>query len=182
VKQDSGVAKSYAKALFDLAKERGQTDQIGADLQRVVEVAAGDGELADFLSRPWIAASTKRATAAEVAGRLDISPLARDFMALVAAHGRADHLEAIALAYRDLVDADQNRVRARVRSTVALTPQERDALSARLSRALGGKQVVLSEEVDPALLGGFIAEVGSLVLDGSLDGQLARIRQRLAAG
>jgi F-type H+-transporting ATPase subunit delta len=69
-----------------------------------------------------------------------------------------------------------------VRTAVALTEQERAALAARLGRELGGKQVILEEVVDQRLLGGFVAEVGSLVMDGSLDGQLARMRERLAAG
>ena len=182
MKRQAGVAKSYAKALLALAKERQQADQIGSELQQMADVVAGDAELRAFFARPWIAAPVKRATAAEVATRVEVSALARDFLALVAAKGRADHLESIAAAYRDLLDADQGRVRARVRTSVALTAEERGALSARLSRALGGKQVLLEEVVDPGLLGGFVAEVGSLVLDGSLDGQLARIRQRLATG
>jgi len=48
--------------------------------------------------------------------------------------------------------------------------------------ALGGKHVAVEEVVDPEMLGGFVAEIGSLVLDGSLDGQLARLRARLGRG
>ena len=180
MKQQEGVAKSYAKALFSLAKERQQTDQVGTEVQSTAQTIGDNRELTAFFGRPWIAASVKRTTAAEVAGRLNVSPLMRDFLALVAANGRIDHLTAIADAYRDMADEEAGRVRAHVRSSIALTPEERQALSAKLSRALGGKQVVLEEEVDQSLMGGFIAEVGSLVLDGSLDGQLARIRERLA--
>jgi F-type H+-transporting ATPase subunit delta len=84
-------------------------------------------------------------------------------------------------AYRALVDAEHGQARARVRSAVALTDQEKQELSARLERALG-KRILLEERVDSTLLGGFVAQVGSLILDGSLDGQLARLRQRLAGG
>jgi len=73
-------------------------------------------------------------------------------------------------------------VRARVRTAVPLTEAERTALRERLGRAMGGKQVVLEEVVDDRLLGGFVAEVGSFIVDGSLDGQLARLRDRLATG
>ena len=59
--------------------------------------------------------------------------------------------------------------------------QEKQELSARLERALG-KRILLEERMDSTLLGGFVAQVGSLILDGSLDGQLARLRQRLAGG
>jgi F0F1-type ATP synthase delta subunit len=55
-------------------------------------------------------------------------------------------------------------------------------LAARLQRALGGNEVILEEAVDRSLLGGFIAESGSYVVDGSLEGQLDRMRQRLEKG
>jgi F-type H+-transporting ATPase subunit delta len=68
-----------------------------------------------------------------------------------------------------------------VRTAVALTDGEKRELSAKLEHALG-KRVLLEEQVDATLLGGFIAQVGSLIFDASLDGQLARMRQRLARG
>ena len=182
MRASQAVAKSYAKALFGLAKERQQAEPVGQGLAALVELTAQTPELAAFLSRPWIAAAVKRAAAIEVANRAGVSPLVRDFFALVVAKGRGDHLDAIGHAYREMLDADAGRVRARVRTSVALGDEERKALSARIGRELGGKQVMLEETVDPALLGGFIAEVGSLVLDGSLDGQLARLKQRLVSG
>jgi F-type H+-transporting ATPase subunit delta len=100
---------------------------------------------------------------------------------LVAARGRMDHLPELVESYRALVDADAGRVRASVRAAVAFTEDEKKLLAARLGQALG-KQVIIKETLDPSLLGGFIAQVGSLVLDGSLDGQLARVRERLARG
>jgi len=69
-----------------------------------------------------------------------------------------------------------------VRTAVPLTDSDRSALSARLSRALGGKQVLVEEVLDKSLLGGFVAEIGSLIVDGSLNGQLSRLRERLTQG
>lgn len=176
------VSKAYARAVFELAKEARQTDAVGADLATLVALVTSSRELHSFLSRPWIAATKKRAAARDVATAAGVSTLARDFFALVVAHGRAEHLAAIADTYRELDDADRGRVRARVRTAIALTADERAALAARLARERGGQQVILEETVDSSLLGGFIAQIGSLVADGSLDGQLARLRARLAAG
>jgi F-type H+-transporting ATPase subunit delta len=182
VKTSPAVAKSYAKAIFELARERNQADQLEAELERVATLVGGDGELAAVLGRPWITPANKRKVAEEIGQRLELSKLGRDVLALVAAHGRADHLSAIATAYRDMLDAAHGRVRARVRTAVALTEGDRAALTTKLSRALENKQVVIDEVTDRHLLGGFVAEIGSLVVDGSLDGQLARLRQRLARG
>lgn len=176
------AAKPYARAIFELAQERDQTDAVGRELDQVAELLDGEEGLREFLARPWVAASARRAVAVEVAERLELSALTRDFVGLVALRGRAGLLGAIAGVYRDLVDAAAGRVRARVRTAVELVAEERQALVRRLGRAMDGKQVVLDEVVDPQLLGGFVAEIGSFIVDGSLDGQLARLKDRLVRG
>jgi F-type H+-transporting ATPase subunit delta len=189
VKINSGAAKSYAKALFDLARERNQADQIQTELDQIAQQVAGDAELMAVLGRPWVTAAVKQQIAKSVGERLQLSKLGADFLTMVATHCRADHLVAIAEVYRSLLDAAHGRVRARVRTAVPLTEADRTALGQRLGRALASKagratpvDVVIEEVQDKHLLGGFVAEIGSLVVDGSLDGQLARLRERLVKG
>jgi F-type H+-transporting ATPase subunit delta len=176
------AAKSYAKALFALARERNQAEAIGRELASAVDMLEREPAVNVFFGRPGVSAAAKRGAAEEIAQRLEVSKLTSDFLVLVATHGRGDQFEAIAAAYRDLLDADLGRVRARVRTAIPLDDAERATLSARLASALGGRQVLLEEVVDTNLLGGFIAEIGSLIVDGSLDGQLARMRETLARG
>lgn len=191
MKSQHAVARSYTKALFALAQERGEAEAIGRELDRVAEVLAQAADLRAFLGRPWVPAAVRRQVVEEVATALGLSRLGRDFVALVAAQGRMGALPAMATAYHELVDADARRVRARVRTAVPLTDSDRTALAAGLGRALaragsagrdGELQVVIEDAVDTGMLGGFVAEVGSLVVDGSLEGQLARLRARLARG
>ena len=157
-------------------------DAVERELGVVAQAIGQAPALRDLFARPWVAASVKQAVAQEVAAGLGLSPLTRDFVALLARQGRGDQLERMADVYRELVDQDLGRLRAHVRTAVPLTEDERQRLRERLGRALGGKHVVLEEAVDRGLLGGFVAEVGSYLVDGSLDGQLARLRHRLASG
>lgn len=180
MRRNEAVAKSYAKALFSLARERNQVDAVAAELETIAGVFTSQAAALGFLSRPWVAASAKRAAAADLAARLGLSPLMRDFIGLVAARGRAEYVSAIAAAYRSLDDEAKGRVRVKLRAAINLTDAERDSLGGRLSRMLGGRQLLIEESVDPQLLGGFVAEIGSTILDGSLDTQLARMRDRLA--
>jgi F-type H+-transporting ATPase subunit delta len=180
MKQNEATARSYAKALFDLARERNQTDAISQELATVAGLVKERPELGDLLSRPWLGVPAKRAAASDLAGRLSLSPLMRDFLVLVAARNRANYLPAIAAAYRRLVDQAEGRARVKLRTAIRLTDAERRSLSARLSRMLEGRELVIEETVDERLLGGFIAEVDSMILDGSLDTQLARMGDRLA--
>jgi F-type H+-transporting ATPase subunit delta len=182
VPQHHRAAHAYAKAVFELAKERGQVAAIGQDLDTVAAQIKAEPVLQGFFARPWVTGTAKRAAALEIAARLGLSGLSRDLVGLAADQGRADQLAAISEAYRDLVDRDLGRVRVRVRTAVPLTEEERRMLGARLQRTLGGNEAILEETVDRSLLGGFIAESGSYVVDGSLEGQLARMRERMARG
>jgi F-type H+-transporting ATPase subunit delta len=181
VRGQEAAAKRYARALFELAAERRETEAVGRELA-TVEATLSDPALREHLGNPWVPVRVKRGTATEVASRLGVSKLVRDFVGLLAARGRLDHIEEISRAYRNLDDDARGRVRATVRTAVPLTDAERATLSSRLSARLDGKQVLLEETVDRTLLGGFVAQVGSTVLDGSVDGQLARMRARLARG
>ena len=179
MKAPLAAVKPYARALHELARERQHTDAVARDLQAMVDLLGQDAELRDFFGRSWVSAAAKREVSVTIAARLELSPLVRDFVGLVARAGRAQELDAIAAAFRDMVDADLGRVRAQVRTRVPLTEGERDALRARLASVTGAREVIVEEHADDTLLGGFVAEIGTYVVDGSLDGQLARIGERL---
>jgi F-type H+-transporting ATPase subunit delta len=181
VRSHERTARRYAKALYDVAREAGATEAVGKELEQLAATFAADAPVRDVLTRPWIKPADRRGVAVAIAQKLGARKLVQDFAGLVAERGRADHLPEITGAYQTLVDGELGRARAQVRTAVALTDAEKQQLSGKLERALG-KRIILEEQVDATLLGGFIAQVGSLILDGSLDGQLARMRQRLARG
>ncbi|MBI2528594.1 MAG: ATP synthase F1 subunit delta [Candidatus Rokubacteria bacterium] len=181
MKARQGTARRYAKALFMITRDAGTGETAARELERFQEVIRQSPELGTVLGRPWVKPAERHAVALAVAERVGCGRTVRDLVALVASRGRMDHLREIVEAYRALVDEAAGRVRAVVRTAVPLIEDERRRLAGRLERALG-KQVILEESVDASLLGGFVAQVGSLILDGSLDGQLQRMRERLARG
>lgn len=181
MKGRQGTAGRYAKALFMLTREAGTAEAAASELEQFQDAVRQSPELGAALQRPWVKPSERRAVAVAVAERAGCGKSVQDLAGLVAARGRMDHLGEIVEAYRALVDEAAGRVRATVRSAMALTDDERRRLAGRLQRALG-KHVMLEERVDASLLGGFVAQVGSLILDGTLDGQLERMRERLARG
>src|SRR5205807_2234078 len=140
------AARAESHRLIDGARAQMEADVRRArdELRReVAELATAVAEklvrksLRDEDHRRLLAAAIKRNAAAEAAARLEVVPLTRDFLALAAAHGRAQRLPGIAAAYRELVDAAAGRVRARVRTATPLADGEREALAGRLSRVLG---------------------------------------------
>ena len=130
------AATPYAKALFELARERAEAELVGRELGNAAAIF-DVAELRDFFARPWIPPAVKRAVAAEIAQRSKFSKLTADFLALVAGGGRTDHVKVIAEKYDKRLDEDLGRVRARVRTAVPLTDKEREMLSAKLGKVLG---------------------------------------------
>ena len=181
MRQGAAVARRYAKALRGLATEARRLEPVADELAQFERLLETEAALREALLRPWIKATTKRALVVAVADRLGLSPLTRNFLALVALRRRLPVLSEILAAYRALVDAAAGRARARVRSAAPLADAERAALRERLGQRLG-KTVLLDTEVDPALLGGFVAEVGSQVLDASVAGQLRALRAQIIKG
>ncbi|HET8575654.1 MAG TPA: ATP synthase F1 subunit delta [Methylomirabilota bacterium] len=175
------TARRYAKALHMITREAGSAPAVGKELEAFLGAISGQTEVRDVLTRHWIKPADRRGIAVALSQKVGCGKLVQDFVGLVAERGRMDHFGEIVAAYRALVDEDLGQARAQVRSAVALTEKEKRQLGARLERTVG-KRILLEEQVDPTLLGGFVAQVGSLILDGSLDGQLARMRERLARG
>lgn len=178
MRRGAAVARRYAKALWELAHQESRLEPVAQELQTFQRVLADEARLRSAVLRPWVKATTKRAIVVAVAERLGLSPLVRNFLALVAQRRRLALLPEMLTAYLALVDEQAGRVRARVRSAVALTDAERAAIRDRLGRRLG-KTVLLDTEVDGALVGGFVAEVGSRYLDMSVTGQLRALRERI---
>jgi F-type H+-transporting ATPase subunit delta len=175
------TARRYAKALFLSAHEAGITAEVGRELGEVARIAVTRQEVRDVLSRPWIKAEDRRGIAVSLADKSGAGRLVQNFAGLVAERGRIDYLPEMVAAYGALLDEELGQARGTVRSAVPLAADDKQRLGERLERMLG-KRIILEEQRDPALLGGFVAQVGGFVLDGSLDGQLARMRERLARG
>ena len=181
MRAQEGTARRYAKALHAAATEAGAGEAAGRELAALLDVLNENHQAVDVLARPWIKPADRRAAALTLAKQAGCGTLVQSFVALVAERGRLDHLAAIVAAYRDMEDAALGRVRAQITTALALTDAEKDQLARHLQAELG-KRIILEESVDTNLLGGFVARVGSLILDGSLDGQLARMRERLVRG
>jgi F-type H+-transporting ATPase subunit delta len=181
VKAAAPVARRYAKALHGLAAEARRAEAVAEELARFEQLLGAEAPLREALLRPWVKAATKRSIVLEIAGRLELSTLTRNFLALVAQRRRLDLLGEILTAYRARVDEAAGRIRARVRSATPLGDAERASLREQLGRRVG-KTVLLDTEVDPTLVGGFVAEVGSRVLDMSVAGQLTALRERITRG
>lgn len=172
------IARRYAKALFGLAVESGRVEAWATSLQALQQVIEGSPDLQDVLSNPVYSKEQRRAIVEKLAGALSLDAEPRDLLFLLGDRNRLPYLGAIVTTFRDFADAHLGRLRARVTSAVKLEDVQAQALADKLSQATRAK-VLLERDVDPAILGGVVAQVGSLVYDGSVRTQLEDLRQQL---
>lgn len=174
----SSIARRYARALSALGLEDGQIEAYGDELQRVVQANAASDELRDFWSNPVHSRQNRLAAVDALASELKLSAPVINLLRLLVERGRMAELEMINREYAVLVDEHVGRVRAVITSATALPESLTDELSSVLQKATG-RQIVLETRVDPSLIGGVVAQVGSTVLDGSIRAQLASMKDEL---
>jgi F-type H+-transporting ATPase subunit delta len=172
------IARRYAKALFSLAVEMGRIEPWSDSLLALGRAIDGSAELQDVLRNPAYTREVRAAVVGKltVSLQLDAEPAA--LLQLLGDRNRLGGLSAIVAAFRELADVELNRVRAKVTSAVPLDDAAIAAIAARLSAATQ-KQVLVERAIDPAILGGVVAQVGSVVYDGSIRTQLEDLRTTL---
>jgi F-type H+-transporting ATPase subunit delta len=176
------IARRYAHALFDVATRAGKVDRIGADLSAFQTLVAGNADLAKVFASPGIPTKNKRAIVDELIAKSgEVSGEVARLLAMLADRDRLAILDHVAAEYTAEAMRAARRVSAEVVSAVPLDAARASALADALGLATG-LQVTLTQRVDPTMVGGVVAKVGSLVFDGSVTRQLARMRDRLLSG
>jgi len=172
------IARRYAKALFGLAVESGRVEAWATSLVSLKQVVDGSPDLQDMLANPVYPRDQRRALVERLAAALSLDAQPRDLLFLLGDRNRLGYLGAIVTTFRELADEHLGRVRAKVTSAVALEEAAAQAIADKLSQSTKA-QVLLDRAVDPEILGGVVAQVGSLVYDGSVRTQLEDLRQQL---
>jgi F-type H+-transporting ATPase subunit delta len=175
----AGAARRYARALLDVALEKGDPARLREELGTVAGLLREHKALA--LGHPALGAERRRALVRAILQGSGASELLGRLMDLLAERGRFGLLPAIAVAYEEAWNAQRGVVAAEAVTAQPLDAEARDRLAAAL-RAVSGRDVELTTRVDPATLGGVLVQMGGRTYDGTVRRQLARLRERLVVG
>jgi F-type H+-transporting ATPase subunit delta len=173
-------ATPYAKALFEVALAAGTVEEVGRDVDTVAALFAEHAELARALTHPAVPPRAKRTMVERLAGEANLSAPVRRLLALMADRDRLALVPELRRAYRARLMQHQGVVEAHVTTAVPIAPERAEAIASGLQRATG-KSVHLSTSVDPRIMGGVVARIGSRVFDGSVTRQLERLRDELVS-
>ncbi len=178
---EQSVARQYAKALFQVAARAQRVEPIGRDLSDFARLVEEHEDLRAAFETPLVAPGRKRAVVdALVATAPGFSPEVARLLQLMADRNRLALVPEVARAYTARAMAADRLVEAEVVTAVPLDEDRKAGLARALATATG-QRVTIADRVDPSIVGGVVAKVGSLVFDGSVVRQIERMRQQLLA-
>jgi F-type H+-transporting ATPase subunit delta len=176
----TGVAARYALALLGLADDRratdpGALDRIAADLEKLADLWRGDSTFRAFVADPRLGVAAQRAGGFALLEKAGIGAEVHNLVGVLIANRRLAQLPQVAAAFGAELAASRGQQVADVISAHPLSPTQRTQIAARLTEA-GYSGVKLTEQVDPAILGGLIVRIGSRLYDNSIKSKLQRLQ------
>ena len=173
------AAIRYARALLDVAvKEKADLDLIENELSQFADLFTQYPLLEKVLLNPAVPVPRKRAAVSDLLAQAKFTPIVSKLLALLTDRDRLVLVPHLLKAYSDRLLDFRGVVRAEVTTASALDPQRATAIQKGLA-AVTGRTVLLATKIDPAIIGGLIARIGSTVYDGSVTRQLEKMKERL---
>lgn len=171
------ISNTYALVLNDLGVDKGDLDELAADLAAFNEIVSNEPDFSVFLSVPGIDKETKKRFLSKVlTGKTSTRFL--DFLDVLVDNGRIEESFQIEKSLLDIIDDEKKRIRVTVTTQSPLRDSERENLIKVLTKKFG-KQAILEEVTDSSILGGVIIKAGDTVIDGSLASRIRFIQSKL---
>jgi len=171
-------ASRYAKALLDVMIREGNPEQAEQEVASFADLFERHEDLRKAMLNPAVPVTAKRSVMQQLVARVQPSRPVGKLMMLLAERDRLELLPDLLAAYRDRLMDYLQVVRAEVLTAIPLPDDRAAQLQQRLADVTG-RRVMMSTKVDPSIIGGVVARIGSTVYDGSVATQLARIKSKL---
>ncbi len=173
------AATRYARALLDVAvKEQADLELIEHEITQFADLFTQYPLLEKVLLNPAVPVPRKRAAVADLLAQARFTPIVTKLLALLADRDRLVLVPALLEAYSDRLLDHRGVVRAEVTTATALDAGRTAAIQQGLA-TLTGRTVRLTTTIDPSIIGGLVARIGSTVYDASVTRQLEKMRERL---
>ena len=174
----SELGLRYAKAAYGLAAEKNNQEKVFTDLRSLSELFEKDADIKAFLASPVIKPEQKIEVLKKAMAGSGLSEEALQLLILLADKERLPLFEQVFHAFQTLLDKANGVSRGVVRSAVALGNTERQQIESIVEKAIN-KKVIMTYKVDPSVIGGLVAQVGSYTFDDSIDAHLRKLNEEL---
>src|SRR5262245_49381176 len=164
---------AYASALFEIARAEGVLAEVEDELYNFARAIEGNDELRSTLTDAAMPLARKQGIIDDLF-KNSVTPVGASLVTFVVGVGRGRDLPDIIDRFVTRAASEKDKAVAEVRSAIALTDEQRSRLATALGQATG-KQVDVKVVVDPAVLGGIVAQIGDTVIDGTVRTRLEQL-------
>ena len=171
----TGLPGRYAAALFELAKEKKQLDEVANDLISLDNMIKGSADFQRMIRSPIISRQNQLTAIDSILETARASQLIRNFIGVVTKNRRLFVLPNIIKGYQALLAAHRGEATAELITAKPLTDTQTSSIENSIKQTMGSK-VALKSKVDPSLLGGLVLKIGSRMIDTSLKTKLSQLR------
>ncbi len=175
------LSRRYAEALADVAEQEGLLERARRELNALAEAFHASAEFRVFARAAHMSRAEKQQAAGRLARRLGLCPPVRRLLSYLVEKKRLPILVDLAASYAGEADRRLGMADAVLTTAAPLTDGQRERIVGRLE-SITGKQMRLAEQRDESLIAGFQVHLDGWFYDGSLRGQLNRIRETIAHG
>jgi F-type H+-transporting ATPase subunit delta len=168
----------YANALADIALAQGAAEPVVRQLIDFRDAYAESSELRNFLATPAVDREAKHGVIEKLVARIGASKIVRNFLFIIADHGRMHFLPEIVDAFQEVVRKRQGISDAEIFSAVELSAAQKAEFAFTLER-MTGQRIEAKYSLDPSLLGGAVVRIGDAIYDGSVRNRLNEMRSKL---
>ncbi len=172
------IGRKYGKALLSIGKEDGKYREYAKELEEMERLLDREEDAKVVLTSPRYSRDVQKKVLDSIVKKLRFSDVIKNFLSLLVEKRRLRFLPEINLIYRKLLDEFLNIERAKVISAIPL-PEESIGKIRETLEKMTGKSIIVEVEEDAAIIGGIVAKVGDLVLDGSVRTQLMSLKDTL---
>lgn len=174
------IANRYAKALFEVAEERGAVDSIEAQLTSVSQTVSENEDFRRVLLHPQVSRESKKELVDKIFAN-DTGSEVLNLLKLLIDRKRETIIDDVLEAYTHLADVKRGILDVTVTTAAPLNGEEEQSLADRLSEALG-KQLRMHVKVRKEIIGGILLRIGDRVYDGTIARKLAGFKQEIKVG
>ena len=170
----NSVTTPYAEALLQVVSENDQTEEMVKEVKQLLSLINDSPDLEKTLSSPVLETDTKKKIIIEIFSEKINSSLL-NFLKLLADRQRIGIVNSILDRFLDIYRENSNIALATVTSAVELTDDQKGSITKKIINIAGTEKLELVTKIDPSLIGGFVASVGSKVIDASLASQIRKL-------
>lgn len=172
----AAVAKRYAHALFEVAKEHGKIEQVEKDIVTISQTVKEHQELNKVLKHPSVTTAEKKAIFESLLEKM--SEEVRNFIFLLIDRQREMELAEVTKEYIELANDTRGVLNATVTTAKPLSSQEEQQLADRFGQLIN-KKLRVETKIDSDIIGGVVVKIGDRLYDGSIAGKLSRVQQHI---